>query len=553
MGVKHLIDPAAGAGSIPKGSTIWNTNKWWEVAHVPGTITMRGRYNTDPHTGEKRTGTDDALAGLYWIPGITATYPSHWPGQKEVSETRITVAPVNIGPFVKTWTNSDVLVRRPSVGRAKFLADQMPNVDEGDEIIINGLPYGVIVRYTPNGHSVWAVKMTKTLTSRCMRTNVELPLLEEGQILQLDEANALGAIVMELTYEHKKKTVFDWVASVARAGITALVTLGALFGNMITKRVERQVSVHAMAAEATAEAQQQKLEKEYIRGSLGNTIPQHDEQWSRDVVSGNFTRRYQFAAVVFVDIVGYSKIEARLREKLKWREDGTLNEDYKIQAADMLNEVTDKLLTFASGVYCDSFGGLSPKNLGDGSMYYFTTGHSGDNRDPSDPTVQADLVERAIEASLALLRNGARLVDPNNEFDLQLRIGLHCGDITIRLTERKLDIFGMEVNIAARYETISKPNRLCISWEAMQVLERHPMEGARFSGLLGILLAERAARKNRLAVISANLAEKDTNLDILKDGLPVGEIVVLGRWSFEYQGMQTVKHYERLFGWLVSD
>lgn len=124
-------------------------------------------------------------------------------------------------------------------------------------------------------------------------------------------------------------------------------------------------------------------------------------------------KTHRLAAIVFTDIVGYTK---RMEE----------NESKTMQLLQQQREIIFPLV--------ESYGGEVIKEIGDGLMMMF------------DSAVQA--VRFAITVQTRL-----------KEEELTIRAGIHIGDVIFK----DGDVFGSAVNTAARIEPLASPNGICIS------------------------------------------------------------------------------------------
>ena len=124
-------------------------------------------------------------------------------------------------------------------------------------------------------------------------------------------------------------------------------------------------------------------------------------------------KTHKLAAIVFTDIVGYTK---RMEE----------NEQKTMQLLQTQRDIVFPLV--------ESYGGEVIKEIGDGLMMMF------------DSAVQA--VRFAISVQ-------TRLKDE----ELTIRAGIHIGDVIFS----DGDVFGSAVNTAARIEPLASPNGICIS------------------------------------------------------------------------------------------
>ena len=126
------------------------------------------------------------------------------------------------------------------------------------------------------------------------------------------------------------------------------------------------------------------------------------------------TNKRKLAAIVFTDIVGFTKLTAKNQQK----------------ASDLLDIQRDLLKPLIK-----SYGGKWVKEMGDGLILTF------------------DTVNNAVECCLSI-QNKAKKID-----DLVLRIGIHLGEIL----EKENDIIGDDVNVTARIEPFSAPGGIAIS------------------------------------------------------------------------------------------
>ena len=133
----------------------------------------------------------------------------------------------------------------------------------------------------------------------------------------------------------------------------------------------------------------------------------------------------KLAAIVFTDIVGFTKLSARDENK----------------AFDLLDTQRDLLKPIV-----DKFNGEWLKEMGDGLLLTF-------------PTVSA-----AVDCSIQIQ------VTVKDIENLNLRIGIHEGEIT----EKDGDVFGDDVNVASRIEPFSAPGGISISGKVQQNISSLP-------------------------------------------------------------------------------
>src|SRR5215813_5010378 len=122
----------------------------------------------------------------------------------------------------------------------------------------------------------------------------------------------------------------------------------------------------------------------------------------------------QLAAIMFTDIVGYTALMGSDEQKAF----DLLNKNRQIQKP-----------------IIEQYGGRWIKELGDGVMASFNT--------------VSDAVTAAIKIQKAC----------NTTNDLQLRIGIHLGEIVVE----NGDIFGDGVNVASRIQALADPGSIFVS------------------------------------------------------------------------------------------
>ncbi|MGB2867205.1 MAG: adenylate/guanylate cyclase domain-containing protein [Bacteroidota bacterium] len=170
----------------------------------------------------------------------------------------------------------------------------------------------------------------------------------------------------------------------------------------------------------------------------------------------------KLAAIMFTDIKGFSK---KMGE----------NEE----AAFELLKTHDAIMRVLSA----KFGGKVIKSIGDSFMVDFSSA--------------VNAVKCAIEAQK---RFWSFNVDKDEFHKIEIRIGIHMGDVIIRGE----DIYGDGVNIASRIEAITQPNRICISQDVYnQLKNKIPV---RVFGIGGMKLK--------------NIAEPVEVFEILIDSIP---------------------------------
>jgi len=145
---------------------------------------------------------------------------------------------------------------------------------------------------------------------------------------------------------------------------------------------------------------------------------------------------YTLAAIVFTDIVGFSRLMAE-------------------KEAETLPRVKAELARLRK--VCENHGGKVLKSTGDGLLMHFTS------------AVQA--VACALEIQ--------RLSPPvDGQIQLKHRIGIHLGDVSLE----DGDVMGDGVNIAARLQTQADPGGICISKTVYDVVKNRIAIRATFLG-----------------------------------------------------------------------
>src|SRR5246127_2666806 len=141
----------------------------------------------------------------------------------------------------------------------------------------------------------------------------------------------------------------------------------------------------------------------------------------------------KIAAIVFADIVGYSRLPGA-------DEDRTLS-----RLRGLRSDLIDPAI--------DAHHGRIVKRTGDGSLIEFRS--------------VVDAVRCAIEVQNGLIERNAGLP---TERRIEFRVGIHLGDV---VEEADGDLMGDGVNIAARLQGLADPGGVCLSEDAYrQVRDR---------------------------------------------------------------------------------
>ena len=140
----------------------------------------------------------------------------------------------------------------------------------------------------------------------------------------------------------------------------------------------------------------------------------------------------KLAAILFADVVGYSRMMANNEER-------TL-------------ELLKDFDNICSPIISDNEGNII-KKVGDELFCEFSS------------------AKQAVDCSL----NIQKAIQPYNDsrpkdFKLQVRIGIHVGDIVLR----DGDVFGDGVNVASRIQPFANPGGICISSTVKEAVSSHP-------------------------------------------------------------------------------
>ena len=123
--------------------------------------------------------------------------------------------------------------------------------------------------------------------------------------------------------------------------------------------------------------------------------------------------KHKLAAIVFTDLVGFTKIIGRDEQ----------------EGLELLQKQRDLFFPIVK-----SYNGSVLKELGDGLLIMF-------------------------ESSIQAVRASSQIQEAAKENDIDLRIGIHIGDVVIK----DKDIIGSGVNIASRIEPLASTGCICIS------------------------------------------------------------------------------------------
>src|SRR6476620_4470215 len=147
----------------------------------------------------------------------------------------------------------------------------------------------------------------------------------------------------------------------------------------------------------------------------------------------------KLAAIMFTDMVGYSALSQR---------DEKLAQELLEEHRELLREIFPR------------FNGTEIKTIGDGFLVEFNS------------ALEAAQCAMAIQRTLA-----KRNADAQAERQIQVRIGIHIGDVV----HRAGDVYGDGVNIASRIEPLANAGGICVSMDVERQI-RNALE-ARFEKL----------------------------------------------------------------------
>ena len=140
----------------------------------------------------------------------------------------------------------------------------------------------------------------------------------------------------------------------------------------------------------------------------------------------------KLAAIMFADIVGYSRMMAG-------------NEERTLELLKDFENICSSIIAENNGVII--------KKVGDELFCEFSSAK--------------DAVDSALEIQKAIQPyNDSRPKD----FKLQVRIGIHIGDVL----KRDDDVFGDGVNVASRIQPFAKPGGICVSNAVRDAISSHP-------------------------------------------------------------------------------
>ncbi len=198
-------------------------------------------------------------------------------------------------------------------------------------------------------------------------------------------------------------------------------------------RITEEINGKDTATKLAMQAKQREIEAERRKHEkhlavLYSTLPKHiADRVARGEVVNDY---YENAAVIFLDIVGFTTISDQL-------------------ASDQVVQLLDRIFTSLDAV-CDTHGVVKIKTIGDSYM-----------------AVAFEDVGRAAACALGMMEAlNSLAISPLSLAPIRVRIGIHCGPVTAGVigTQRmQYDVWGDTVNVASRMESTSEPGRIQVS------------------------------------------------------------------------------------------
>lgn len=147
-------------------------------------------------------------------------------------------------------------------------------------------------------------------------------------------------------------------------------------------------------------------------------------------------------SLIFCDLVGFTKITEQLSKE------------------ELLDELSEIFSTF--DVVMDAFGGQRLKTVGD--AYIGSIGMQ---------SAVSDHADKAVNAALDMIDQLA-IRNTNGGPEWKIRVGIHSGSVIAGIVGKsryQYDIFGDDVNMAARVESVSSPMKVTISDQTRALLQ----------------------------------------------------------------------------------
>ena len=232
-------------------------------------------------------------------------------------------------------------------------------------------------------------------------------------------------------------------------------------------RITEEINGKETAAKLALQAKQREIDaerKEYEKhlAVLHNTLPKHVVD--RVARGEEVTDHYDHASVIFLDIVGFTRISDHL-------------------PSDRVVRLLSQVFTTLDTV-CEKHHVVKIKTIGDSFMAVSFSEDGGRRSEThvSNAAMCALEMMEVIEALNTTTEPGSWAVGPGSSDlglgswalgPLQVRIGIHCGPVTAGVigTQRlQYDVWGDTVNIASRMESHGEPGRIQVSGAFAQAL-----------------------------------------------------------------------------------
>jgi class 3 adenylate cyclase len=186
----------------------------------------------------------------------------------------------------------------------------------------------------------------------------------------------------------------------------------------------------------------------------------------------------RLAAIMFTDIAAYTVLMGEDERRAR-------------RILERSRELLDRLVP--------KFNGKLIEHVGDGSLSSF------------DSAVEAVSCAHEIQEAL------------RNDAELQLRIGIHIGDVVLS----NGGIIGDGVNIASRIHALAEPGGVCISERVYDDIRNHPEMRATFLGEKSLENVNRPIRAYALAGPRGPAAEPEARVFIKPEGKPGRRVSLL--------------------------
>ena len=214
----------------------------------------------------------------------------------------------------------------------------------------------------------------------------------------------------------------------------------------------------------------------------------------------------KMAAIFAADVVGYSKLMAQ-------------NEKLTLFRLKETRKTTDPII--------QQLGGRIFSTAGDSIMAEFAS--------------PVDAVEAAIEIQNKITKTSSEI---NDGIIIEFRIGINLGDIMVQDN----NLYGDNVNIAARLEAISKPGEICISEKVYQEIKNKVDISFNFGGtkkLKNISEKINVYSSNLTIVDSSNLKKGLFKKKLLISSSLLIFLVILAFLSYKYFFSEKINYNQR--------